>query len=79
MTASVTRLDVARLTAPDVKRSDEMQTLFDFLTEQDQAMGMPDLNALPVTQMRQWRAKAAAALSACMRRALKARRRFCAS
>ena len=64
MTASVTRLDVARLTAPDVKRSDEMQTLFDFLTEQDQAMGMPDLNALPVTQMRQWRAKAAARTNA---------------
>jgi acetyl esterase len=59
MNASVKRLDVARLTAPGVARSAEMQALFDWLTEQDKAMGVPDLGALPVAEMRAWRAKTA--------------------
>ena len=57
--ASVKRLDVARLTSPLVKRSDEMQALFDWLTEEDKAMGVPDLATLPVMEMRQWRARTA--------------------
>ncbi len=64
MNASVKRLDVARLTAPEVKRSAEMQALFDWLTEQDKAMGVPDLGALPVSEMRAWRAKTSARTNA---------------
>ena len=59
MTASVKRLDVTRLTAPDVKRTPEMQAFFDWTIEQDKRLGMPDLNTVSVTDMRLWRNKAA--------------------
>jgi acetyl esterase len=41
-----------------------MQALFEWLAEQDKAMGMPDLNTLPVTEMRAWRSRASARTNA---------------
>ena len=59
MNASAKRFDVARLTAPEVRRTAEMQALFDWNTEQDKLMGMPDLNTVSTGEMRLWRAKGA--------------------
>jgi acetyl esterase len=49
------RFDIAAMTGPEAKRSDEMQALFDWIIEQDK--GMPDLNAMSLTESRPWRAK----------------------
>ena len=59
MNASVKRYDVAKLTSPEVKRTAEMQALFDWNIEQDKLMGMPDLNTVSTVEMRVWRAKGA--------------------
>ncbi len=59
MNTSATRLDVARLTSPNVQRTAEMQALFEFLAAQDKEMGVPDLATVPVNEMRMWRAKTA--------------------
>ena len=50
-------IDVARLTAPEVKRTDEMEAFFQWSNAEDKAMGMPDLNLVSVAEMRAWRAR----------------------
>ncbi len=64
MSASIKHFDVARLTSPQVQRSAEMQALFDWNIEQDELVGMPAFDTLPVLEMRQWRAKGAMRVNA---------------
>ncbi len=51
------RLNLARLVGAQAKRSDEMQTLFDWLIAEDKRMGVPDLAGLPIEEARLWRAR----------------------
>lgn len=64
LSAPENQFDAARLTSPSVRRSDEMQALFEALADDDRAMGMPDPAAMGVAEMRLWRAKAAARVNA---------------
>ena len=58
----VGQVDMYRLLSSEAKRSDEMQALFDRLTEEDK--GLPDLSMLPMSQAREIRAKQAARTNA---------------
>ena len=62
MTRTNPRIDLARLLGPDARRSDEMQALWEWLVEQDK--GMPDLNSLPITEARVYRARQTARTNA---------------
>ncbi len=60
--SKVGSIDLQFLLSSDAKRSDEMQALFDWLTEQDK--DSPDLSTLPMAEARQVRARQAARTNA---------------
>ena len=62
MTRTHTDTDLARLLGPAAKRSEDMQALWEWLVEQDK--DLPDLNTLPITQARKYRARQSARTNA---------------